>query len=215
MSRTPRRRRERADWVYRSNTFDAAGTLVDGLGTYEASDQPFLAGLGGGARVLYDSHNRFTAAQMNPGNINLPGQPRAGRAEGRRAKIRAVQGVVIVRPSTWALGSVIRFGMRFGAFEQDPASPGFLIDPNYSLWSVTTATMFQPAVWANDRNWDHERRLAVTFSDNSQLFPLRFNFRVNRSLQPNMCYGIYMESTAGSVNLNLQFWLRTLVVDEG
>lgn len=204
----------RADWVYRPNVHDAAGGLVDDQGSYEPTVKVLTPGDPAAiAPVLYDSHN-YINPSTQAGNLPRP-VPSSGRAEGGRAFIRRVQGLIIIRPSTWALGSIWRLAMRFGMFEQDPNSGNFLIDPLYAIWSLPTLNNLKPAVWANDRQWQHEWRNAMTFSDNSQMWVRRFNFRVNRRLNPNMCYGIYVASQSDSVTLTLQFFFRTLVSDEG
>lgn len=209
-----RSRGPRADWVYRPNVHDAAGALVDDFGTYEPTVKVLLPGDPAAiAAVLYDSHN-YINPSTQAGNVPRP-VPSSGRAEASRALIKAVQGTVIFRPSTWALGSVWRLGMRFGIFEQDPNSGAFLIDPLYAMWSLPTLNNVKPAVWANDRKWQHERRSALTFSDNSQIWVWNFRFRVNRRLNPNECYGIYTATQSDSVNLIMQMFFRTLVSDEG
>lgn len=210
-----RRSRPRADWVYRPNLRDAAGGLIDDLGTYDQGNQTLVAGIPtANAAVLYDSHNRI--AQTMPTGGGVPTMTQAARAEGGRAFIVAVQGVIIWTPTTWALGSTYRLGIRFGMFEQDPSTGAFLLDPTYSMWQATVGTpMLSPASWANDRQWQHEYRVGQQFNDNSQIWNKRFFFKVRRSLLPNFCYGIFLESQPGSVNLSYQLWFRTLVSDEG
>lgn len=204
----------RGDWVYRANLRDEAGALIDDLGTYDPIAQTLGAGLvNANAAVLYDSYNRFSKMVQPPG-VAPAGIPMAARSEGGRARILRVQGVQTFSPSTWALGSVYSLGIRFGIFEQDPSSGAFLLDPTYSMW-VRTNNMLDPATWANDRQWQHERRIVVNFNDNNQTLNWRFNFAVNRTLQPHFCYGIFYETLAGSVNLTSRLFYRTLVVDEG
>lgn len=188
--------------------------MLDDLGTYDATVQVLAAGAPGNAAVLYDSHNRLSAIATFVANVPDP-FPQVARAEGGRARIVRVQGWLAATPTVWALGSRYLLGIRFGMFEQDPSTGAFLIDPTYSMWSIPGNVQLSPAVWANDRQWQHERRIDVSFNDNNQTLNWRFNFAVNRSLQPNWCYGIYLESQAGSVALNTRFFFRTLVSDEG
>lgn len=217
--RMPKRGKARsgpkADWVYRPNLRDEAGSLIDDLGTYDPVVQTLLAAdPNANAAVLYDSHNR----QMNTVTFGaVPFQfPRMARAEGGRAKIIRVQGQHIVTPSTWALGSTYRLGIRFGIFEQDPASGAFLIDPSYGLWVAAGDVQLGAAAWANDRKWQHEMRYGTAFSpDRPQMWNFRFNFSVNRRLMPNECYGMFYSTFGGSVTTIHQMWYRTLVADEG
>lgn len=206
----------RADWVYRGHVQDVAGVFVDQMGTYASAENVITPGIvGANIAWLYDSHN-FTANTAS-GQFD---QPRIrvmapGRAEAKRAFIKHVQGVVFFRPSTWAVGSSFRIGLRFGIFHQDPSNGGLLIDPAYSMWTDNATNTLKTPVWANDRKWQREFRLAQTFDDNDQVWAIRVNFAVRRSLDPHEGYGIWCESAEGSVNLFPQFWLRTLVADEG
>lgn len=204
----------RADWVFRPNTHDEAGAIVDGQGSYEPTATTLTPGLGNAlVKVLYDSHNRVNKV-ISTGNF-ISGMPSAARAEGGRARILRVRGQVLWIPSTWAVGSGFRFGLRFGMFEQDADTGTILLGAAYTMWTATVIDQNSPAVWANNRWWAHERRIVANFNDNSSLFATRFNFPVNRSLAPHICYGVYMETFAGSTTLNVQPWLSTLVADEG
>lgn len=219
MARPPGRARRpsrRADWVYRSNTFDTAGALFDDLGTYAPQYQTLVAN-SSLAGVLYDSHN-YTATKVRASGAGaqfFPAVWAPARAEGRRAFIHRVVGTMFVTPSNWAIGSQFQFGIRFGIFEQDAAVGAFLIDPNYNMLTAGALAIVQPALWANDRKWQHERRVHRTFTDNSTIFEYRFAFSVRRSLAPNECYGFYMENPAAETStIASKFWFRTLVSDE-
>lgn len=210
-----RRFKRTGDWVYRTDYYDNTGALIDALGSYKLEEDPLTGGeVNAVAQVLYDSHNRLKQWIDIPSNIPRV-MSNAARAEGQRAWIHRVQGIVFIRPSTWTIGSSFRMGMRFGIFEQDPVAGGLTLDPLYTLWGTGTDVNSNPAHWANDRMWQHERRFAMTFSDNAQVWAQRFNFRVNRRLNPNQCYGVYISSVSGSATLNIQPWLRTFVSDEG
>lgn len=214
-----RARRPRADWVFRTDLVDPEGALNDGLGTYVFREKSLGVGTDAArAVILYDSHNRMFATAAG-GVSNLPfAMPRASRAEGGKAFIHRVQGTIFVRPSAWTLGDRFRLGLRFGVYEQDPDTGTILIDPSYTMWHDPGNMQLSTAVWANDRNWQHERRFGTTFSDNAQMWTLPVAFSVRRSLQPHQCYAIWMESFnagAPSTTLLLQFWLRSLVSDEG
>lgn len=218
MTRSPGRRRRRADWVYRPDIHDSAGALSDDLGSYQPTGSVVTAGIAGSLfKCLYDSHNRVGGSRspVIAGNFGGPPYPGVMRAEGARAVIHRVQGTVIVTPSVWALGSVYFLGIRFGMFEMDPASPAILIDPLYNMWGQGTAIQSKPAVWANDRMWDREFHHAESFNDNNLRKNFRFNFRVRRRLPPGWCYGMYVETSVGSETVTVIPLLRTLVTDEG
>lgn len=218
MSRGRRSARPRADWTYRSNIHDAAGALVDSLGSYEAIATTLAPGVGSAIfKCLYDSHNRVGGVRKPDaaGATFFPSMPGPARAEGGKAKILAVQGTLQVTPVTWALGNRYTLGIRFGQFEMDPISPAILIDPLYTMLGVGTLIQSKPAQWANDRNWDREFRHTEVFNDNSQTRMFRFSFRVRRTLRPNMAYGMFLETSNGSVNVAITPWFRALVSDEG
>lgn len=211
--------RRKADWVYRGNVFDVAGGLIEDLGTYAPQTTTLTAGVGSAfGKVLYDSHNYIKSAQIaQTPNLAEFFMPSAARAEGSRAKILRVQGVIMARPTTWTIGSFIRIGFRFGFFEQDADSGVALVDPLYSMFNAAGLSDQQPARWANDRAWQHERRFLAAFATGNEMttWTWRFNFPVNRSLRPDQGYFVYIETEGGSATLNVQRWLRTLVVDEG
>lgn len=217
--RTMRRRtsrRRRADWVFRPNVHDESGNLVDNFGTYQPTFTTLTPGVDNAfIKILYDSHNRFSSLTQGPGNTQEPGLPRVSRAEGRKATILAVQGSITFDSSTWVGGDLVDFGFRIGAFEQDVMNGGVLIDATYSLFNPTTINMVKPAIWANDRNWDFERRYRTRFGGGTDpVWRFQINVRAKRRLNPNMCYAVFFESAAGN-NLNVRPFLRTLVQDEG
>lgn len=212
-------RRPRADWVFRGNIHDVTGALVEDLGTYVSSTTDLTAGEGNAlGKILYDSHNYIKSAIVSAG---APGSSytfaSSARAEGGRARIHRVRGSVFVRPTTWTIGSFFRLGFRFGMFEQDAVAGTILVDPLYNMWLATNATDNAPSRWANDRAWQHERREFKVFATGNETvgWNFRFNFPVNRSLRPDQCYAVYMETIVSSATLQVQRWLSTLVSDEG
>lgn len=218
-----RRARVAADWVYRPNYQLADGTIIDDLGTWDPLSGTLLAGLANANfHVLYDSHNRFAQLQSQGLAPGISYMPNAARAEATRPKIMRVQGVIHYRPTAWAIGNILHWAVRFGIFEQDPQSGSVLIDPSFHILNaapIAGAPMLRAATWANDRNWQRQFNRSHSFGDNGQTWTLFVNFAVNRRIDPNECYGIYMEASGGgyasSVNMFYQLWLRTLVSDEG
>lgn len=205
----------RGDWVYRDNIFDEAGSPVDALGTYTPNLSSLTAGIDNAhGKILYDSFNAIHQTAPLAGNIGLS-WPRYGRAEGRNPTILAVQGVLLLQPSTWTLGSIFVIGIRFGKFEQDVTTRSLLVDNTYTLWAAPTDMTARPARWANDRSWDREHRDQNQFATGNETvsWKYRFNFRTKRTLKPNECYAMYVETLAGSVTLNARYMFRTLVSD--
>jgi len=216
MAKAPRARRPKADWVFRPNIADDAGNVIDAVGSYtpELSKtivQTFTGAIG---LVLYDSQNRIkdvVAQGFIPALF-----PRAARAEGHRARILRVVGLLAFTPSVWALGSSYFLGIRFGMFEQNSGTGQVVVPTNYHMWGNGSVAPDQTAArYANDGLWQVERRTIVRFNDNNSTLNVPFAFRVNRSLRPDQCYAVYIETASGSVNVTCNPTLRTLVSDEG
>jgi len=213
MSKTPRKR---ADWVYRSDIFDEAGALLDGKGTYTPRGTAVSAGVANAVgKVLYDSHNRRSFVTMDAGNV-LASLPAPARAEGGRAQMLAVQGQIIVIPSTWSIGSIVNMGFRIVELEADPIDGTASIDAAYTMMAVSAVNAQQCANFANDRDWDWEFRSNRSFETGATMgrWSIPVRFRTRRRLKPNNGYYLYVEN-AGSVTTTIIPWLRTLVVDEG
>lgn len=225
-SRKPRK----FDWVYRTRAVDIEGPLgaegineTDGLASYYGSSTPLTPGaVNARALILYDSQNRLTQGLAETWG-NGPGRSfinKAGRAEGRKPLIRACEGTLFLRPSAWALGSSWSVGWRLGIFKQD-AGTGLLVVPQtYSMFDEGFAPWEATATHANTRGWVKERREQRTFNpDNAPGWhTMRFfwSSRRGRTLEPDECWALYMESDSGSVsNLGIEPWCRTLVSDEG
>lgn len=216
MARPPRKRRP-ADWVYRPDVRDNAGNLYDALGSYTVTAKSLAAGAANAqVGVLYDSFN-YMSQGIGATNVAAVTTTRAGRAEGRNPLIHRVEGTVFIIPSGWSAGTFFRMGFRFGRWTQTPDTGALFIDPEYSMYGGAVADAKDTvAQFANDREWQHERRTMEHFTNDRPLsFVQRFRFRVNRSLNPMQCYALYMESESGSVTCNVILYLRTLVSDEG
>lgn len=225
-----RRPRQRFDWVYRGliGVPGDEGEPGDGwfntasLASYHSLATTITAGrTGATAIILYDSVNRLStlANTWNNalGSATVGALSRAARAEGRKALVKRVQGQVLFRPSSWALGNVMTFGWRLGVYEQDSAVGSLLLDAEYSIFDNTLEWSTHIAVWANDHGNIAERRYFKGFrsDDPAPGIMVPFDIRFRRSLPPNMCLALYMEVGTSSVNITHQPWLRTLVHDEG
>lgn len=222
--RTRGRTKRRADWVYRPNARLVAtyGVIdADVVGSYTGYIPAHGTGPGNAqGHVLYDSQNYLKALVGGPFAQPTSALPRAARAEGRNPTILAVEGIVYWEPSTWALGNLMAIGMRLGTFQQSPGTGSFLLDPGYSMWIDEPAgagsDLSVPALWANNgRGNAWERRIHYGFSDNQAFTVVRVRWRGRRTLKPDECFGLYTELEPTSVNTRTQFWLRTLVADEG
>lgn len=213
----------RADWVYRpfERSLESGGLLQSPPGTYDTVEVSQAAGIANAqSRILYDSKD-YIAHLTTRGIVSagvarmLPGE---ARSEGRKPCMRAVEGVIFVTPSDWALGNSIKLGLRLGVWEQAMDTGTFLIDADYSMWSTSAVPHSTPSLWANNtRNNAMERRYAFAFNNEvvTPTFTLKFRWRGRKFLEPNECFGVYQETETGSSGIRTEYWLRTLVEDEG
>lgn len=234
--RFPRRRgfrTMRGDWVYRGDTTavyaltPSTTQLTPALNVPRGTYSPTITTITAGPEtsnvfMLYDSQSRmrhqastfFTAANTF-GYADLHG---AARAEGREPLILAVEGMIYFEPTVWALGNLMAIGIRPIVLEQDPADGGVLLSPTYSMWddgTVLQAPIGNCADWANDKMWLLDRRIHHGFSDNQTFITPHFRWKGRRRLKPNQCLALYVELEGTSVNVRMQPWLRTFVIDEG
>jgi len=214
------RRRRQGDWVFRPNFLDPEGAILTNDGSYANDEQVLDAGVGAsGGCILYDSHNFANTNRLGIDNVlgfDIT-QAASSRAEGARSVlIERVQGSILWRPSSWAVGNDFHLGLRFGIWEQDPDSGSLFVNPSYTLWESVAGggTGDLAAMHANSGQWQREHRINEYFVENNNRFSLNVNFPVRRRLRPNEAYALWAQTKLGSVRLFLQFWLRTYVVDD-
>lgn len=209
-------KRQRADWVYRPDMVDDTGALIDQMGTYDSTVKLQTTGVANSTLSwLYDSVNRLKVLGAI-GGAGFVQVPRAARAEGRNPLCLAAEISLILQPQTWAVGDQYRLGIRLMHAEQDPDDGLPLFNAEYTMWEPAAAGTPRAAIFANERTFIREWRTAAQFNDNSQLWVFRRFVRFRRALPPERGLGIFLQMpNTSSVNLNVQFWCRTLVVDEG
>lgn len=230
--RMMRRRRPKADWVYRHGVWvpgDDPDILTSGwyIGDIaQATYSPIpdvVQSSAAAARgyILYDSQNRLNAVASTfstaAGARGVGLLSRAARAEGRGALCLRVQGQILMRPDTWSLGNQFYIGLRIGVFEQDPEMGNLLVSADYNMMDTGQLGPVAAGVWANDAQFVWEKRFWLSYNTDraepaiNQYIDVKFR----RRLKPNQCLGLYVENSESSVSVVIQRWLRTLVVDEG
>jgi len=209
-SASPRRK---ADWVYRGDAALDDGS-TDDLGTYSAQIITIPSGQATrSAFVLYDSQN-YTRQVFGPSGAPSYGS-RAYRAEGARPLILRVQAEIYMEPTVWAVGNIIAQGFRILVDEQDPVTGLLLQNPSYTMWAPNVAG-HNPAEFANERNWPWERRVYKVFNLNSDSHrDFRIDIPMRRRLLPHQALWLYTEGESTGVNVRMQIFARSLVVDEG
>lgn len=221
--------------MYRSrgrSALDESGAEIasqepHGLGSYESSVTTISAGpAAAGFKVLYDSRNHLAvmAGMVTTATAEnvLTSFTRAGRAEGRKPVIYAVEGFVHLQPDTWAIGSTMRIGWRLGVFEQEAQTGLASVDGAYSMWAdqAASGTPFNTvAMFANTGRWVREGRIIREFATTNNMTDFyivpRWRSRRGVALRENEMFGLYIEVGASGVATRTQSWLRTLVSDEG
>lgn len=212
-------KRQRADWVYRPNMFDDTGALIDQQGTYDQTIATITPGVvNSQAFWLYDSVNRLK--QLGAiGGANFVQVPRVARAEGRNPLVLAVELTMFITPSTWALGSQFRHGIRLMTIDQDPDDGLALFNAEYTMWDAAGAGLPRAAIFANEKNLWREWRFARFFNNDSTtpIWAFYGRWRGRRSIRPEQGLALFhqTDNTAATTTLQIQRWCRTLVVDEG
>jgi len=211
-----RKRGPKADWVYRSEFYDASG-VNDFLATYSAGIRILNTGAANAlGLILYDSKAHLRARMAGPaGPGSMRGGAAASRSEGQRPKMLRVQGLLYFEPTTWALGNFMVPGVRIGAMEQDAATGQVVLNADYSMWLAGGNSLL--ADWANARRLNlFEARWHRAFnSSESPLITRTLNVGLRVRLDPHEALVLYLEAESTSVNCRVQTWMRTLVVDEG
>jgi len=212
---TLRKRRQRADWVYRGYEYDEEGGAVLDHETYGNSVFT-LSGTTPAAGVLYDSRAYLMESTTRGGG---PGAMlKAGRAEGgRRPHIIRVQGYIFPEPTTWAVGSLIEVAFRIGIFEQDIPT-GDVITPSidWTMWNNVGLLPEQSATWANMRRqnlWERRIRRRFSTSNDQAASTIIVNATISAKLNEEECLAIVGQCSGASVDMRGQWWLRSLVVD--
>jgi len=147
----------KVDWVYRNDIWvDEANVSWGGWGG--KSSKPSMSNLPSGAQsmILLDSVNFLR--QM----VALDWDALAGADAGvlaaaarpdytRQPTAVAVQGTIMWRTGTWALGERQAWGVRLGWYEQDQDTGLLSLEPDYTIYYVGGGTVYRgPAIMAND-----------------------------------------------------------------
>lgn len=219
----PRRRsaRKRAlgDWVYRGRLSEPGGTGDLNSGpSYEWAERSLLVGQANQASmVLYDSQ-QFMVQMTGPVANNASSIPMAARAADRRPIVTEVDGTIFYRPSNWAVGSLIHWGWRIIAAEQDPEDGAPEVDIDYTMFDGSPAGTSQEQLdsWANETRNLAEHRMWHSFSDNGQAFSTRVHWKGRWRLQTNHGLFVYMQALGGVSYTGPIFraYLRTRVIDD-
>lgn len=185
--------------------------------TYSGSTFTLTAGAGVSAFSLYDS-DRYIQRTVTEG-VNTAMLPAAARPSGERARCYAVQGDLIIEPSSWAVSNSCRLAMRIGILEQDPLDGAYIAVPGYSIWGVGTFQDQPAQVALGSFNLWQGLFIRGFANDQPALWHVKIFARLNGgkgvTLAPNYGLAWQMEEQNGTINPRVQMRLRTLVSDDG
>lgn len=214
---TPRRK---FDWVYRGKEWSDDGVVwTTNNATYSDDEVTVTAGAATAfVPILYDAQNYL---QSRTGYSVAGGQfrqtNRAARAEGRKPLIKATEGVMLVRPSTWAIGNRLHFVWRIMIGEQDPESGSIVLNADYTACNPAVTVPFTDVSgWRNQNVCLAEGFVWKSFGDNGQTWLIPWRWRGKRTLGAEQGLFLYIEAQVGGSNINpiLTCRGRTLVSDE-
>ena len=124
--------------------------------------------------------------------------------------VYAVEGIIQVEPSAWALGNFIRFGWRLAIMDMDPVDTSALIVPEYSMYtSGTNVTIAQSA----NTGFLAEGRLFRIAGDGERGHQMMVRWSSSKGIRlgNDRALYLYMEGATDSVSLRVRPYVRTLM----
>lgn len=138
----------------------------------------------------------------------------------KRQVIRAVRGIIVVRPvQSWSEGANRFFGARIGKFVENPETADIVVPPDYSMWEDLEPSQ-GPYVWA-DKRFLWERRLYAYYNMNAAgaipWWTIVVNWSGREVLENDECLGIFFQNMPSAFEggwlggpIGVSTWLRTL-----
>jgi len=162
---TFRKKRRKADWVYRNHIYiDEAMFSPGGYGIAEDTDNVSNVSAGARAYILLDSQHVLRQSslfdEIGIGVAAAGLLPASARPEyNRQPTVQCVDGWFTTRTSAWTSGDRWQIGVRLGWFEQDLDTGNLSLDVDYGMMDLALSEVFRgPAICANDyathiRDW--------------------------------------------------------------
>lgn len=111
--------------------------------------------------------------------------------EGGGQRVHAVEAHLMIRPSVWAAGNVVRIGFRILLARMDATDGSALMDPLYRMWQAAAGDTMHVAQFAN-AGFMREHILYEVFGDNAQGWHVRMKWRSKRGLRIMNDYAVYV-----------------------
>lgn len=215
----------RGDWVYRGQEYRqdtgvaAATQVASYIGARDRTVGPYVLSPGTPLGViLYDSQDYLTqGTQARVGGGNPLMMNKAARSDGKRATVLAVDAQWFLIPNAWTVGANFAVGARIVICDQNMTTGALDLPAGYRMTGLPTFDN-DPALYANGwgnlaERWDY---IAFQTGNETVRWKFRLRWRGRRTLQPNQCLGLYLESAppaVGSTTLNVTPVCRSLVHD--
>lgn len=218
-----RKSTRRFDWVYRGYEYAIDGDRqAVNLPSWAGAEFTIATGVvAARGLVLYDSQAHQTQQmQLSAALATFTSLPKAGRAEGRNALIKAVDGELHVRPSAWAIGNFFLWSWAIMIAEQDPESGIILLPPTWSLWDAgALLPTGDVSIARNEKRILAQGDFWKAYNTNNSSWTIRPRWSSSRGrlLRPEEGLFLYLEGAARSSNysnLVVTPRMRTLVADE-
>lgn len=165
--------RRKLDWVYNEQAYTGIESTV----------APGPANAIGVPLTVSQSSRRVATWGIDTAVPSITDyQSWAAIAEGGQQRIHGADCHVMVRPSAWAAGNVVRIGFRLLLARMDPVDGSMLLDPLYKFWATGLGDTTTPAQYAN-AGFMRETILYEVFGDNAQGWQVRLRWRSRKGLR--------------------------------
>jgi len=188
VARSRKSSRQRLDWVYNEMAYNSAETTV-GPGAGNAVGLPLTVSQSARRIATWGLETAVPAVGDYQSWAAIP--------EGGEQRVHAVEAHLMVRPSIWAAGNVVRIGFRLMLARMDATDGSMLLDPLYRFWQQAAGDTMHVAQFAN-AGFMREHVLYEVFGDNAQGWHVRMKWRSRRGLRIMDDYAVfvYMEGSA-------------------
>lgn len=196
------RRFEKRDWVYTNDGYTAS-SFNQTSGVAGAFAQPLCYSQGAKRVGVQGDLYGAPGATDYRGGYSFPAD--------RRQKVYAFDGLLMVEPTTWAIGNVLMPGARLIIGDMGPEDNSLLEEADYSMW--TNGTLVPIQEWANDRRKLAEWRGYRGFGDNGapMMMRMRWSSRTGRVLEERQAVFLWLEAASAGVNMRMRLFSRLLM----
>lgn len=208
MRRMPARLRERRDWVYSEESYGSTYTLTAGPDNAQAIPLVYSQNA---RRVIVYGQPLIEPTWAN----RLQVQSGAASPELSKQKIFAVTGWCRITPVNFQAGTGFHLGLRLMHADMAPESAIAALLNGYTMMPFVAGDARTAAQYANEGYLKEWRVAEAATAVNNIVQKGQWMYRIGWRSQRGVTLGngrglyMYMESSSGSLNINVQYWLRT------